>query len=154
MLPHACRTQVKSAENHLDYRARGSHGTEDRLVHSRTYVVSFSSGRLPRLWFGTLPPWLAQRLHTSRRRGTRLPSGVSPSETAGVLHLTSSRVGCFWLLGKPCYHIRAAHTTPSCSDLLKELCFTHSTKPNFPAARKFFKCLTECASHSLEHVVV
>ena len=96
-------------------------------------------------------PWLAQRLYTSRRRGTRLLFWSESFRNSGSPPPNVVPGRLLWLLGKPCHHIRAAHTTPSCSDLLSELSFTHSTKPNFPAVGKIFKCLTECASHRLEH---
>jgi hypothetical protein len=148
VLSHACRAQAKSAEPFRSATER--EGTQRTLVaRSKTHGVSFSPGRLAQLWSGSVSPWLAQRLHTSRRRGTRLPSGLSPSETAGVLHPTSSRIGCLDCWGSPVKLLRAAPTTPSCSDLLRELSFTHSTKPNFPAARKIFKCLTDCAQSPL-----
>ena len=96
----ACRTQVKSAENHFGYRERRSHDTQNRLAHSSTRRL-LQLRTTSQVWFGTLPPWLAQGLYTSRRRGTRLPSVVSPSETAGVLHSTSSRVGRLDCWGSP-----------------------------------------------------
>ena len=114
-------------------------GVQCSLAHCRIHNISFSLGRLPLLWFGTgstLPSWLVQQLHTSRRRGTRRPSsGVrSLAGVAGVLHSTSSRVGCLDCWGSPVISSRAA-------ELLRppegKLSLIHCTKPNFPAERKF-----------------
>lgn len=117
--------------------------------------VSLSSARLPRLWFGTHLPSLAQRLFASRRRGPRLSFWSESFRNSGSPPLNVVPGPLPLPAGEPCHRIRAAHTTSSCSDLLRELSSTHRTKPNFPAARKFSVCLAHCASHRLLlHLVV
>jgi hypothetical protein len=132
---------------------------EGVMVHSILWlsskVTSSRSARDGFLNFGTarLPLASTKTIHEPSPRHTaafwsesfRNNGSPPPNVVPGRL---------LWLLGKPCYHIRTAHTTSGCSDLLRELSFTHSTKPNFPAVGKNFKCLTECASHRLKHIVV